>query len=95
MHFVLRKLRFKRRLVQRAIKLQTGRYINNMVCLFERCYGQLPRVLRIRWSCITARYLFPAWECFVPSLGIFHSQCGNNFSLSDAHFSINSLACYY
>ena len=24
-----------------------------------------------------AYYLFPTWECFVPRLGIFHSQCGN------------------
>lgn len=24
-----------------------------------------------------SRYLFPAWECLVPSLGIFYSQGGN------------------
>ena len=27
---------------------------------------------------LQAQYLFPRWECFIPRLGTFHSQGGNN-----------------
>ena len=31
---------------------------------------------------MTVGYLFPAWEYFIPNVGSFHSQCGNNLSAS-------------
>ncbi len=43
----------------------------------QRHYGSLPTTLRLVLDEITARFLFPTWECFVPGLGIFHSQGGN------------------
>ena len=45
----------------------------------EKIVSLLTR-LRLTANEITARFLFPTWECFVPSLGIFHSQGGNKCS---------------
>ena len=52
-------------------KLATNRVITSIVGLV--CYGHDSRVLRIRGSEVTARHLFPVWECFVPNVGIFFS----------------------
>ena len=49
---------------------------------FAIAYGSLPRVLRIVASLVTAHWLFPYWECFVPNVGIIVSQRGNYFSLT-------------
>ena len=49
-----------------------------------KCYGYDGRVLRTRGSEVTDRSIFPVWECFVPNVGIFHSQCGNFLCLIDA-----------
>ena len=50
-------------------KLATNRVITSIVGLV--CYGHDGRVLRTLGSEITARHLFPVWECFVPNVGIF------------------------
>ena len=34
-----------------------------------------------------AKILFPAWELFIPSVGIFCSQYGNNFHVMNEIFS--------
>ena len=38
---------------------------------------------------VTAGYLFPRWEHFIPRLGMFCSQGGNNSSAIGAVFSFN------
>jgi len=36
------------------------------------------RLLYLQATKLQAQYLFPRWECFIPRLGTFHSQGGNN-----------------
>ena len=44
---------------------------------FTKIYDNVPQ--RQKAFCLpTARYLFPGWERFIPTVGTFHSQCGNN-----------------